>query len=48
MRQKEKAGIGANGKLEDEDKLRKKILRNNSVIAKDKEAQKAADRKSVV
>ena len=42
MRQKEKAGIGANGKLEDEDKLRKKILRNNSVIAKDKEAQKAA------
>ena len=42
MRQKEKAGIGASGKLEDEDKLRKKILRNNSAIAKDKEAQKAA------
>jgi chromosome segregation ATPase len=42
MKQKEKAGIGSSGKLEDEDRLRRKILRNNSVIAKDKEAQKAA------
>jgi coiled-coil domain-containing protein 63/114 len=39
MQQKEKAGIVGSGRLEDEDKLRKKILRRNSAIARDKEAQ---------
>mmetsp|Transcript_18968 Transcript_18968/g.62385 ORF Transcript_18968/g.62385 Transcript_18968/m.62385 type:complete len:398 (-) Transcript_18968:1724-2917(-) len=42
MRQREKAGIGPNGKFEDEDKLRKKIMKGNSSISKDKAAQQAA------
>jgi len=39
MRQREKAGIGQNGKLDDEDKLRKKIMKQNAGISKDKAAQ---------
>mmetsp|Transcript_29376 Transcript_29376/g.46099 ORF Transcript_29376/g.46099 Transcript_29376/m.46099 type:complete len:561 (-) Transcript_29376:97-1779(-) len=42
MRQREKAGIGPNGKIEDEDKLRKKIIKGNATISKDKAAQQAA------
>jgi hypothetical protein len=42
LRQKEKAGIGSNGRVEDEDKLRKKIMRGNAAISKDKAAQQAA------
>eukprot|EP00960_Hanusia_phi_P077045 768641-Hanusia_phi.AAC.4 len=42
MRQREKAGIGSNGKFEDEDKLRKKIMKGNTSISKDKAAQQAA------
>ena len=42
MRQREKAGIGPGGKVEDEDKLRKKIIKGNAVISRDKEAQQKA------
>ena len=41
MRQREKAGIGQNGKIDDEDKLRKKIFKQNAGIQKDKAAQQA-------
>ena len=42
MRQREKAGIGPGGKVEDEDKLRKKIMKGNASISRDKEAQQRA------
>jgi len=42
LRQRDKAGIGPNGKLDDEDRLRKKIIRGNAAISKDKAAQQAA------
>ena len=42
MRQREKAGIGPGGKVEDEDKLRKKIIKGTAVISRDKEAQQKA------
>lgn len=42
LRQRDKAGIGPNGKLDDEDRLRKKIMRGNAAISKDKAAQQAA------
>lgn len=42
MRQREKAGIGAGGKVEDEDKLRKKIMKSNAAISRDKELQQKA------